>query len=176
MKNSICAIIVCGTFLLLSGTAQAETAQAPIKAISAEGEGNDIGMITFSDTPDGLLINVNMTALPAGSHGMHIHEVGDCGPGIADGKAVAGLAAKGHFDPAHTGAHLGPQGHGHKGDLPYLTVAPDGTAQTTLTAPHLKVSDIRNRSVIIHAGGDNYADSPAKLGGGGERIACGVIQ
>jgi Cu-Zn family superoxide dismutase len=29
---------------------------------------------------------------------------------------------------------------------------------------------------MIHAGGDNYADKPAPLGGGGERIACGVIQ
>nr|MBP8027895.1 superoxide dismutase [Acinetobacter sp.] len=25
-------------------------------------------------------------------------------------------------------------------------------------------------------GGDNYADQPKPLGGGGERIACGLIQ
>ncbi|MBM3511952.1 MAG: superoxide dismutase [Cu-Zn] SodC1, partial [Alphaproteobacteria bacterium] len=25
-------------------------------------------------------------------------------------------------------------------------------------------------------GGDNYADAPAALGGGGARIACGVIK
>jgi Cu-Zn family superoxide dismutase len=29
---------------------------------------------------------------------------------------------------------------------------------------------------MIHAGGDNYADKPKKLGGGGERIACAVIK
>jgi len=28
---------------------------------------------------------------------------------------------------------------------------------------------------MIHAGGDNYSDSPAPLGGGGARIACGVL-
>jgi superoxide dismutase, Cu-Zn family len=28
---------------------------------------------------------------------------------------------------------------------------------------------------MIHAGGDNYADQPQPLGGGGARIACGVI-
>jgi superoxide dismutase, Cu-Zn family len=27
---------------------------------------------------------------------------------------------------------------------------------------------------MIHAGGDNYADTPKALGGGGARIACGV--
>lgn len=29
---------------------------------------------------------------------------------------------------------------------------------------------------MIHAGGDNYADQPAPLGGGGPRLACGVIE
>jgi Cu-Zn family superoxide dismutase len=29
---------------------------------------------------------------------------------------------------------------------------------------------------MIHAGGDNYADAPAPLGGGGPRIVCGLIE
>jgi Cu-Zn family superoxide dismutase len=29
---------------------------------------------------------------------------------------------------------------------------------------------------MIHAGGDNYSDHPEKLGGGGARIACGVVK
>jgi Cu-Zn family superoxide dismutase len=28
---------------------------------------------------------------------------------------------------------------------------------------------------MVHAGGDNHADHPAPLGGGGMRILCGVI-
>lgn len=28
---------------------------------------------------------------------------------------------------------------------------------------------------MVHAGGDNYADDPKPLGGGGARIACGSI-
>jgi Cu-Zn family superoxide dismutase len=28
---------------------------------------------------------------------------------------------------------------------------------------------------MLHAGGDNHSDHPAPLGGGGARIACGVI-
>jgi Cu-Zn family superoxide dismutase len=27
----------------------------------------------------------------------------------------------------------------------------------------------------VHAGGDNYADEPQPLGGGGARTACGVV-
>jgi Cu-Zn family superoxide dismutase len=29
---------------------------------------------------------------------------------------------------------------------------------------------------MIHAGGDNYSDEPASLGGGSARIACGIIK
>jgi Cu-Zn family superoxide dismutase len=29
---------------------------------------------------------------------------------------------------------------------------------------------------MIHAGGDNYSDHPKRLGGGGARIACGVVK
>ena len=49
-------------------------------------------------------------------------------------------------------------------------------AKPLVTAPHLTVADVKGRSVIIHAGGDNYSDQPAPLGGGGARIACGVAR
>ena len=32
------------------------------------------------------------------------------------------------------------------------------------------------RALMIHANGDNYSDIPKKLGGGGARVACGVVQ
>jgi superoxide dismutase, Cu-Zn family len=38
----------------------------------------------------------------------------------------------------------------------------------------LRFSVIRS-SIMIHSGGDNYSDQPAPLGGGGARIACGVV-
>ena len=86
-------------------------------------------------------------------------------------------AAGGHFDPQHTGKHEGPEGSGHLGDLPLLQAAADGTATQTLTAPHLKeVAVVRGKAVVIHAGGDNYRDQPAPLGGGGARIACGILE
>ena len=66
-------------------------------------------------------------------------------------------------------------GDGHLGDLPALYVAADGSASNPVLAPRLKLADIRNRSLMIHPGGDNHADHPAPSGGGGTRIACGVI-
>ena len=86
------------------------------------------------------------------------------------------MAAGGHYDPANTGKHLGPHGEGHKGDLPALTVDASGETTKGVVAPHLTVADIKGRSIIIHAGADNYSDQPAPLGGGGARIACGVVK
>ncbi|MFZ2076615.1 MAG: superoxide dismutase family protein, partial [Xanthobacteraceae bacterium] len=44
------------------------------------------------------------------------------------------------------------------------------------TAPHLTVAAVKGHAIMIHAGGDNYSDQPAPLGGGGARIACGVTR
>ena len=95
---------------------------------------------------------------------------------MKEGKAVAALAAGGHLDPSNTGKHEGPYGKGHLGDLPVLYVGADGKAMLPVLAPRLKVADLKGRSLMIHAGGDNYSDQPDKLGGGGARIACGVIK
>ncbi len=80
-----------------------------------------------------------------------------------------------HLDPAHTGIHAGPYGNGHLGDLPVLIVDADGKATLPLLSPRLKVADVSGHALMIHAGGDNYHDTPKPLGGGGARIACGVI-
>lgn len=61
------------------------------------------------------------------------------------------------------------------GDLPVLAVNPNDEANKVVTVPHLKELDTHGRSILIHVGGDNYSDMPLPLGGGGARIACGVI-
>lgn len=175
-KHVMVLMVLCGALAGGAVVAQAETAKAPVNRISAEGIGEEIGLITFMDTPEGLVMEVDVMGLPAGQRGMHIHEVGECGPGMMDGKPVAGLAAKGHYDPDKSAMHKGPKADGHKGDLPALTVGEDGKAKIKVVAPRLKVEDVRNRAIIIHAGGDTYSDQPAPLGGGGARVACGVIK
>ena len=95
---------------------------------------------------------------------------------MKDGKMTPGQAAGGHFDPKKTGKHLGPNGDGHLGDLPVLVVDKDGKATTPVVASRLKVADLKGHSLMIHAGGDNYSDTPKPLGGGGARVACGVVE
>ena len=82
-------------------------------------------------------------------------------------------AAGSHYDPDSKKSHKGPQGTGHKGDLPALTANAKGVNQT-VTAPKLKLADVKGRALVIHEGGDNYTDTPEN-GGGKGRIACGVV-
>ena len=140
--------------------------------------GEKIGEISFEDTPQGLDIKVDLQNLPQGEHGFHIHENPNCEAAQnKDGKTEPALSAGGHYDPAQTGKHLGPNNpQGHKGDLSYLTVDKEGKVKTSMNIPNLKVKEIKNRSIMIHAGGDNYQDTPLPLGGGGARIACGIIK
>ena len=172
------SLVILAASLGLPAAAQAAGAETvPMNQISADGVGASVGTISLEDSADGLMLTLNLKGLPPGEHGFHLHEKPSCAPGEDDGKTAAGIGAGGHFDPAHTEQHRGPMAtDGHQGDLPVLKVAADGTATESLLAPHLKLADIRGHALMIHAGGDNYADQPKKLGGGGARIACGVVE
>jgi Cu-Zn family superoxide dismutase len=175
-SSAILSLFVASVFLVGTRTADAATAMATINSISTTGIGKALGTVTFTDSAEVLLITPKLSGLPPGPHGLHVHEKGDCGPGMNEGKPAAGFAAGGHYDPAHTKKHLGPLSTaGHHGDLPVLVVDSKGDATEAVTAPHLTVAEIRGRSIMIHAGGDNYSDTPKPLGGGGARIACGLI-
>lgn len=149
--------------------------KAKINLITADGIGVDAGTVTFKAVAGGVEVQTNLRGLPPGEHGFHLHEVPSCEPADKEGKKTAGQAAGGHFDPASTKAHKGPGGGGHKGDLPKLDVGQDGRAKASVKVDGLTLDDVQGRAVMIHAGGDNYADAPKPLGGGGERIACGVV-
>jgi Cu-Zn family superoxide dismutase len=176
MKNLCYSVIVSMTVWVGGAVAEShESVSVTVNAVDATGVGASLGTIEFKDVPHGIEVKPNLHGLTPGEHGFHIHENPDCGAKEKDGKMTAAQAAGGHFDPHATGKHTGPEGGGHQGDLPKLDVAADGTATKAVHVHGLTLKDIRNRSVMIHAGGDNYSDSPAPLGGGGPRIACGVI-
>jgi superoxide dismutase, Cu-Zn family len=105
-----------------------------------------------------------------------VHEHGSCAPHAGQGGAMEAAGAAGaHWDPQSTGRHLGPEGAGHLGDLPRIDVASDGAVSTSVTAPRINAAaQLRGRALMLHADGDNYSDTPPN-GGGGARIACGVI-
>jgi superoxide dismutase, Cu-Zn family len=162
--------------VLAAGTCAAEELSIPVNLVNEYGIGESIGTVIASDTQYGLLLTPQLRGLAPGLHGFHVHQNADCSHAVKDGKPIAALAAGGHYDPLKTGKHEGPYGKGHLGDLPALYVAADGKATLPLLAPRLKVSDLKGKSLMIHAGGDNYADLPEALGGGGARVACGPIR
>jgi superoxide dismutase, Cu-Zn family len=155
--------------------AKAKPVKVPVNFIDATGVGKPAGTITISETADGITLALALKGLPPGEHGFHLHEKASCAPGEKDGKPAAGIGAGAHFDPDATKAHKGPGGGGHKGDLPKLTVDDKGNAKEKLKVAGLKLEDVAGKAIMIHEGGDNYSDAPAPLGGGGARIACGVI-
>ncbi len=172
--RKIFVILLFGIFAT-AGTAWGASVHVTMRQVDSGGVSNIIGIIELQDTAKGLKIWPNLRGLSQGQHGTHVHQNPNCAAADKDGKMVPGLAAGGHFDPDNTGRHEGPTGQGHLGDLPVLYVDAAGRATRNSWAPRLKTTDLAGRAIIIHAGGDNYSDNPKKLGGGGTRVACGVV-
>lgn len=137
-------------------------------------EGNAAtGALTLIAEADGVYISGTLTGVaPGGTHGFHVHEVGDC-------SAPDASSAGGHFNPAgHAHGHPG-QGEHHAGDMPNLSADANGVIQVDLQVPGLTLgdgaaSDILGRALVLHAHADDYVSQPA--GNAGPRIACGVIR
>ncbi|HYP68399.1 MAG TPA: superoxide dismutase [Cu-Zn] SodC [Thiobacillaceae bacterium] len=161
--------------LAVSAAARADL-NIPMNLVDEKGIGQAIGAVAVSETRYGLVFTPSLSGLPPGLHGFHVHENPSCAPKEKDGKMVAALGAGGHYDPMATKHHGTPWGDGHLGDLPALYVDPQGNATNPVLAPRLKLADLKGRSLMIHIGGDNHSDHPAPLGGGGARLACGVIE
>jgi len=161
--------------LIVASCARAEEIVVDMHLVDANGVGKSIGTITVSTSPYGAILTPSLSDLPPGVHGFHVHQNPSCDPGEKEGKKVAALGAGPHLDPASAKKHQGPYAEGHLGDLPALIVGPDGKAVVPLLAPRLKPADLKGHALMIHAGGDTYADQP-ELGGGGARMACGIAK
>lgn len=180
MKNAAIAALCASVFTIPMAHAQeqehAEMSGAePGATATLEGEGIE-GTVSFTETASGiLLVKVEASGIPAGTHGFHIHETGAC-------------EADGGFESA--GGHLaGDKEHGimnengpHPGDLPNIHVGEDGELMAEYFAHGLTLGEGEGTSlmdedgsaIMIHAGPDDYMTDPS--GHSGDRIACGVIE
>jgi Cu-Zn family superoxide dismutase len=169
MQRSLLWLAASSTLMLLASPALAvDQASAVLK----NAQGNEVGKATLTSTPSGVLINLDLTAIPAGEHALHIHAVGKCEP--SDFKSAGP-----HFNPDET-KHgiMNPQGP-HAGDMPNLHVGADGKIQVEVLNPTVTLSaesallDEDGAAIVVHAAADDYKTDPA--GNAGDRIACGVI-
>jgi len=177
--KTVLAVILGGLFATSVANAN-EPAKLVVKVqqLDVQHGNKDVGTVEITESAYGLVFTPNLTGLAEGLHGFHIHENPSCEPKEKDGKLTAGLAAGGHWNPTNAKGHGFPwSDDAHLGDLPALTVLHDGTATQPVLAPRLKkLDEVKNHAIMIHAGGDNHSDHPATLGGGGARMACGVIR
>ena len=132
-------------------------------------DGKNIGTATLLPAGDGMRLALQVSGLPAGDHGVHIHAVGKCeGPKFESAGA--------HWNPRDKLHGLeNPQGP-HAGDMPNLTVGEDGAGIVNATLPGTNVEalfDEDGAAVVVHAKKDDQRTDPS--GDSGDRIACGVL-
>lgn len=178
-KTALTLALTLGALMGVANIASAEQSlEIPIQALDTVNGNKDIGSVTVTESEYGLVFTPKLSGLSAGLHGFHIHQNPSCEAKEKEGKLVAGLGAGGHWDPNNAGKHGLPwDNNAHLGDLPALAVNEHGEATNPVLAPRLKkLEQIKGHSIMIHAGGDNHSDHPKPLGGGGARMACGVIQ
>jgi Cu-Zn family superoxide dismutase len=128
------------------------------------------GTVQLTQLGDGgVRVQVDLTGVPAGVHGFHIHEKGDCGDN--------GNAAGGHYNPLTT-PHGAPDADPHHaGDFGNVTADASGNVRTTFTTRSVTVEEgpttAIGHAIILHANPDDLTTQPT--GNAGARIACGVV-
>ena len=133
-------------------------------------EGNTAnGLVWFTKVVGGVKVEGHIEGLPAGTHGFHIHQFGDCSAGN-------GKSAGGHFNPDGN-EHGSPMAAvRHTGDLGNIIADSTGSANFSFVDEIISFSgkrSILSRGVIIHEVADDFSSQPT--GAAGSRLACGVV-
>jgi Cu-Zn family superoxide dismutase len=159
--------------LVWTTAAFAQSAAQSARADIVNAQGQKIGTATIRQADGGIRIDVQVSQLPPGTHGIHVHTVGKC-------EGPAFTSAGGHLNPtSKKHGKDNPEGP-HAGDLLNIQVQASGDSKASLLDPNVTLGDGPNSlfheggtSIVIHEKTDDYKTDPA--GNSGARIACGVI-
>jgi len=149
--------------------ASGATAKATIESKSGS---NVTGRAVFTELPSGgIKVEVWIENATPGTHGLHVHEKGDC-------SAPDAASAGGHFNAA-AAPHAGPTDKPrHNGDLGNIEIGPDGKGHLELTTDMLTVkpgpNSVVGKAVVFHEKADDLKSQPAGAAGG--RFGCGVVK
>ena len=171
----LAAVAAIAGALIVGATASASASRAEASLVGADG--SPVGWARLTEDATGTVhVNVHVTGLTPGLHGIHIHAVGQCTLGTTPTFSSAG----GHHNPLQHEHGLSSPTGGHAGDLPNLIVNEQGighldamTTLATLSGGPVSLFDGDGSALIIHALEDDQITNPT--GNSGGRIACGVI-
>jgi superoxide dismutase, Cu-Zn family len=171
MRHPLYAVIPVVLLGLACATTPRTDELRAVATLEGRSGSSAFGIVTFTETGDGIVaIRADLSNVPPGPHGFHVHETGDC-------SAADASSAGPHFDPGddpHGGLH---EVRSHAGDLGNVTASAAGRVQTEIRTSKLTVSSgprsVIGRSVVLHADPDDLESQPA--GDAGARIACGVV-
>jgi superoxide dismutase, Cu-Zn family len=130
------------------------------------------GKAVFTELPSGgTKAEVWIENATPGTHGLHIHEKGDC-------SAPDAASAGAHFNPAGY-PHAGPaDAKHHNGDFGNIEIGADGKGHLEITSNMLTVkpgpNSVVGKSVVYHEKIDDLKTQPS--GDAGGRYGCGVIK
>ena len=147
----------------------AATATAKIESKSGS---KVTGKATFTELPSGgTKAEVWIENATPGTHGLHIHEKGDC-------SAPDATSAGGHFNAAGN-PHAGPADpKHHNGDFGNIEIGADGKGHLEITSDLLTVkpgpNSVVGKAVVFHEKADDLKTQPT--GNAGGRFGCGVVQ
>jgi superoxide dismutase, Cu-Zn family len=179
MTHRHAAAALLAALLAASGCSRSRGTEGPAPEPIASGTfhnaaGERNGVATLTDTAGAARLDLSVSQLSPGHHGLHFHAVGVCTP--PDFKSAGA-----HFNPTDKRhGRLNPEGP-HLGDLPNLNVSADGSADTSITlsrdligaGPH-SLFQPGGSALVIHAGPDDERTDPS--GNSGDRVACAVIE
>jgi Cu-Zn family superoxide dismutase len=126
--------------------------------------------VTFTQEGGQLHVVADLSGVPPGSHGFHIHENGQCD------HDQHFTSAGGHFNPTAQPHGCPEAASHHAGDLGNVVIRADSTGHLDVTTSALSLSgpsSVIGKAVILHAGADDCTSQPA--GNAGARLACGVV-
>jgi Cu-Zn family superoxide dismutase len=170
----IVTIALCGA---CASASRMGNAVSRASAIMYDINGSVIGTAQLWQDPNGLVnVEIASLALPAGTHGIHFHEVGRC-----EGGATAFSTAGGHYNPLGKQHGLSNPAGPHAGDAPNVVIPAGGVGRVsftsnrvTLTPGTISLFDADGSSIVVHANADDQMSQPS--GNSGARIACGVVR
>ena len=127
------------------------------------------GTAKFVQTGKNVEMDLNVYKLTPGIHAVHIHEKGDC-------SSTDGSSAGGHWNPTnHDHGKFGSEAF-HMGDIGNLNADKEGTARMVFKTDKWcigckdETKNIVGKSLIIHAGRDDFKTQPT--GNAGGRVGC----